>query len=329
MRWSVSFVLLVLAAAHWVLAESAQSDELFDEAEQNARIVELIETLLESESAEQQAAGLLVNRFLRWAEWYTEPDELREISVSERTLVLIETADTPLARALLAQLCVAESIQSDCIRNGLDDAIVRYDDAELLARLTLTENHDTERLRDVIVEAQKLDERQMDHALLLLELMETHGEFTAAQAPLAPLTFSVNLAPPFSLFFKVCGSPSPDDPELDEACDQNVARMMEEGTSMMINSIGSAVSAQRRMAKGDPDAQALHDQWRASLREIAECGSPQINDFMVSADSQLLREYFEHWRQHGESSAWSKLAELVGVDCAPLEPSPLRRLQGR
>lgn len=104
--------------------------------------------------------------------------------------------------------------------------------------------------------------------------------------------------------------------------------MMEGGSSMMINSIGSAVSAQRRTAKGDPDAQALHDQWRASFREIAECASPQVNDFMVSADSQFMREYFEHWRQHGEASAWSMIVEIAGVDCARLEPSPLRGLKG-
>lgn len=214
MRWLICSSLLLLASAQMAVAEVDAQAELFDEAEHIARLLEMTDKLLQSSDPTRQAAGLMMTQSLRWSEWASDNELPGEAEFLDHLMGLIERADTALARALLAHLCAARDIRGDCIRLGLDDAIVRYDGAELLARLTLTESDDTERLRDVIVEAQKLDERQMDHALLLLEAMEAHVGFTAAEASLAPLTFSLNVSPPYSPFFNICGSPSLTDPEL-------------------------------------------------------------------------------------------------------------------
>lgn len=323
-----SVLLLSLASVEMAEADFDTQDELLAEAKHIARLLELTDGLLQSSEPTQQAAGLMLTESLRWSEWANDSELLGEAEFLDHLQGLIKQADTALARALLAHLCAVKEIRGDCIDLGLDDAIVRHDGAELFARLQLTELDDTERLRDLIMAAQNLDERHMDYALLLNDAMEAHGGFVAWEFAAAPLIQGLSLSPPYSPFVNICGSPSPDDPELDRACDRSAQRMMEDGSSLISAVIGSSVSALRRTAQGDPHAQELHDQWRASISEHVLCRGEHTDEVMMSADAQFMREFLEHWRQHGEASAWSMVEEMAGVDCAPLQASPLRSLAG-
>ncbi|MGY6553671.1 MAG: hypothetical protein ACXIUM_04020 [Wenzhouxiangella sp.] len=319
-----SVLLLSLAAAEMAVADINTQNELFDEAEHIARLLAMTDGFLQSSEPTQQAAGLMMSWHLRWAEWAADTELLGEAEFLDHLQRLIELADTALARALLAHLCAVKDIRSDCIGLGLDAAIVRYDGAELLARLQLTKRDDSDRMRQLILAAQNLDERQMDYALFLHDAMQTHGGFVDAEFSVAPLIHGLSLSPSFSPFVETCGSPSPDEPELDQACGRIVERMVQGRGSLMIAAIGSAVSAQRRMALGDPHAQELHDQWRASISEHGLCRGGQTDEFMISADARFIRNFLAHWREHGEISAWSMVEQMAGVDCAPLQASPLR-----
>lgn len=314
--------LLLLASAQLAVAEVDAPAELFDEAEHAARMLELIDSLIQSPDPTQQAAGLLMAEHARWAGWYPDQPILIQTEFLDRLHRLIDQANTPLARALLAQLCATRDIRSDCVQRGLDAAIVSDDGAELLARLQLTDGDDTDRLRGIMVEAQALNERHMDYALLLLDAMKAHGGFVDAELAVTPLIYGLTLSPAFSPFSKLCGAPATEDSELDEACERILERMMQGGTSMLLNAIGSAVSAQRRTAKGDPHAQERHEQWRAEIAAHAACRSDQTDELMLSADAEFMRAFLQHWQQHGEAGAQRMLDEKAGVDCRPLEPSP-------
>ncbi len=329
MRWIACSAFLFLAACQLDIGEAADTTDPFDEAEHAARMLELIDTLIQSQDPTQQAAGLLMAEHAVWAGWYTEEPLLSQTEFLDRLHALIETAATPLARALLAQLCATNDIRSDCVRGGLDDAIVRHDGAELLARLQLTEREDTERLRHIVVAAQTLNERHMDLALLLLGAMEDQGDFAAPEFASIPLIYGLMMMPPYSSFSNLCGSPWPEDSELDQACERILDRMMQDRSSTLQSTLGSAVSARKLQTRGDSDAQERHEQWRAAFMDQHACFGTASEGIWQTADAQFVREFLEHWQAHGEASAWAMIGEKAGADCGPLEPPPFRSAESR
>ena len=329
MRWVICSALLFLGSAHMSVAEVDAQDVLFEESEYAARMLELIDTLVQSQDATQQAAGLLMAEHAAWAGWYTEEPLLSQTEFLDRLHALIETAATPLARALLAHLCASNDLRSDCVRRGLDDAIVRHDGAELLARLQLTESEDTERLRDIIVAAQTLNEPHMDFALLLLDAMEDQGDFVAPGFASIPLIYGLMIMPPYSPFSNLCGSPHPADSELDQACERIRDLMMQGRSSMLQSMLGSAVSARRLQAQGDADAQERHEQWRGRFYEQIACFGSAGEGFWETTDAHFVRQFLEHWHAYGEASAQGMVAEKAGVDCGPVEPPPFRSAESR
>ncbi len=324
MRRLISCALLLLAAAQMAVAEVDAQDEPLDEAGYAARMLVLIDSLIQSQDPAQQAAGLLMSEHAVWAGWHTEESILSGTEFFDRLYALIDTADTPLARALLAQLCASNHIRSDCVRRGLDDAIVRHDGAELLARLQITERDDTERARSIIFAAQTLKERQMDFALLLLDAMEDQGDFAAPEFASVPLVYGLTLMPHFTPFSDLCGLPSAEDTELNQACERTQDLMMKARFSMLLNSLGSAVSARRLEAQGDSDAQERHEQWRARFTGQMACFAASNEGVWETADAQFMREFLEHWQKHGEASAWSMIGEKAGLECESVDPPPFR-----
>lgn len=315
MRWIACSAVLFLAACHLGTGEAADAADPFDEAEHLARMAEVTENLIQSSDPTQQAAGLLMaEHALLWSPHEVEP-ALSAAESIDRLHALIGTADTAIARALLAQLCAGKGIQEDCIRRGLDEAIVRFDNADLIARLHLTHHEDGNRVSRIIIEAQALEERHMDYALLLLDAMEAHGGFVAAELAVAPILHGLSLSPPFAGFARLCASPSPEDMALDQACKRMLEKMMQDRSSLMLSSIGSAVSAQRRQAEGDPDALERHEQWRSELNERLTCLGAASDAAWEAADAKFVRDFLNHWQQYGEASAQAMVADKSGVDC--------------
>ena len=315
MRWLACTAFLFLASSQLAFGEVPDEAPPFDEAEHLGRMAEVTEQLIQSSDPTQQAAGLLMTEHaLLWSPHDVEP----AISAAERLdrlHALIDAADTALARALLAQLCANKGIQEDCIRRGLDDAIVQFDGADLIARLQLTYFLDRDRARQIIVEAQTLNERHMDYALLILDAMGEHGGFVAEELAVAPFIHALSLSPPFQPVSDQCASPSPEDPELSQACERILDLMMEGRSSMLLTSLGSAVSARRLQAQGDPDAQERHEQWQARFYDQLACFGSASDGIWETADGQFVREFLEHWQEHGEASAWAMIADKAGVDC--------------
>lgn len=315
MRWLAYSALIFLAACHQGSGVIADTAKLFDEVEHLARMAEVTENLIQSPDPTQQAAGLLMaEHALSWSPHETAP-ALSAAESLDRLHTLIEIADTALARALLAQLCANKGVQQDCVRRGLDEAIVRFDGADLIARLQLTDLLDRERSRQIIVETQTLNERHMDYALLVLDAMEAHGGFVAAELGIAPFTHGLSLSPPFGPISAQCTLASPDDLELDQACERILDQMMQDRSSLILTSVGSGISARRLQARGDPDAQERHEQWQARLHEQIACFGDASQGTWETADAETVRKILEHWQAHGEASAWAWLAEKAGLDC--------------
>ena len=324
MRWIACSAVLFLAACNLDIGETADTADPFDEAEHLARMAEVTEQLIQSSDPTQQAAGLLMaTTALNWGEHGIEPP-LNEAERLERLHALIDAADTALARALLAQLCASQGLQKECIRRGLDEAIVQFDDADLIARLQLTDSLDRNRARQIIVETQTLNERHMDYALLILDAMEEHGGFVVEELAVAPLIHALSLSPPFQPVSDQCALPSPEDPERSQACERILELMMEGRSSMLLTSLGSAISARRLQAQGDPDAQERHEQWQARFYDQLACFGSASDGIWETADGQFVREFLEHWQEHGEASALAMIAEKAGVDCGQVEPPPFR-----
>ena len=324
MRWPAYSAFFFLASTHLANGEVADTALPFDEVEHLARMGEVTESLIQSPDPTQQAAGLLMSEYAVWAGWHTDDPIQSESERVDRLYTLIDAADSALARALLAQLCASKGVQDDCIRRGLDDAIVRFDGADLIARLQLTDVEDADRVRQVIVEAQSLNERHMDYALLLLDAMEAHGGFVTTELAAAPLLHGLSLSPPFANFARQCASPSPEDPELNQACERMLDLMMRDRSSLILTSIGAAVTAQRLQAQGDPDAQERHEQWRDQSNEQIACFGSASEETWETADAKFVRQFLEHWQAYGEASALAMTAEKARVDCGPVEPPPFR-----
>lgn len=324
MRWFVLLAFLIFASTPLALGETSEQPEAFDEAAHAARMAEVVEQLLGSAEPARQAAGLLISETMRAHALPERSLLLQEQQSLDRIHELIDTADTPLARALLAKLCETKSIQADCVGHGLDDAIVRYDNAELFARMHLTEHENTDRLRNVLVEAKALNERHVDYALLLLDAIEDHGGFTPEERFGTPFLYGMSLMPGLSALSNLCRSPSPEDPELDNACARNLQLMLLDGNSIITTAISSAIIAQRHTADGNPNAQQQHEQWSTEVSALTACVGPIGEQFWKTADSESVREFLEHWQQYGEASAHVMTADKAGAACGPLEPSPFR-----
>lgn len=319
MRWLLCFALLFLAPAQMAMAEVDSQDELFDEAEHTARMLELIETLIESPDPTRQAAGLLMVEHAGWAGWYTEEPLRSGVEVLDQLYALIDQADTPLARTLLAQLCAATSIQSACVRRGLDEAILRLDGGNLIARLMLIETGDHDRIRDVVIAAESINEHHMDLALLLLDAMEAQGVFSREEMTTAPMIYGLLIIPPFQHFTRLCTEPAANDTDLNQACDRITHKMTDNTGSLILTMIGASITARRLAAEGATDALEKHEEWRAAHREWLTCVGSAGEKVREEADEQFTRELIEHWQRHGEASAQALLAEKAGLDCEPLE----------
>ena len=324
LRWLAFSAFFFLALSRLAMGQTADTAPPFDEAEHAARMAEVTEQLIESSDPTQQAAGLLLSEHAIWAGWHTDDPILSETEFSGRLHALIDAADSALARALLAHLCASQGVQEDCIDRGLDDAIVRFDGADLVARLHLADADDANRVRQVIIQAQTLNERYMDYALLLLDAMDEHGGFVTTELAAAPLLHGLSLSPPFANFSRQCASPSPEDPELDHACERILDQMMGDHSSLLLTAIGSAVSAQRLQARGDSDAQARHEQWRDESNQQIACFGSASEAIWETADGQFVREFLKHWQAYGEASALIMVANQAGLDCGSLQPPPFR-----
>ncbi|MBY6205013.1 hypothetical protein [Halomonas denitrificans] len=274
-------------------------------------ILDTAEWMLNRPEARQRAAGLVVLAF--------DADR-------DRSAVIIENvrATTDVAAMLwLAHACRAAGIQRQCLDAGLDDAIVRYDSANLFARAEL---YPRDRIADLIIESR----RESMHVFALVEawyeaLSKGPAAATSEKAyqDLAH-AFAISAAwttPALAPLVETCRGATPG-AELDSACQQLAGRLVEGGESMLGVMIGRAI--QRR---GEP---AGDDERTAATiaSDRAACQMGALEPELMAIGDEGIREFIGLLKRHGEFEAWERLAAKHEIDCSD-PPSLLLEDQGR
>jgi hypothetical protein len=321
MRWTMLVAALSLMLASFALTTTVAADPAIyaERADHFERIAKVAQDLIDAPEIERQAAGLLLWRSA--SAWHVEhPTLMSERELRERLDRLIAEADSGLARALLAQLCSNKKLHQHCRDQGLDRAIVEQDGAELFARLYLTETHEEERLREVLIAAEALDERAMDFALILLDGIEARYELELDESH--AIIHALQMGPALGPTGQLCQQAIDEDPELDQACESVHIRMASEPGSMIFNLLGASVLARRAEAKGEPKAMARHEQWREDHHAWQSCAYSAGEAIWEAMNADWVRAYLRHWQRHGEASAIQFIAEQGESDCGPAPRSP-------
>lgn len=312
MRWFVANVSFFLMLGAPLAVAGDRPDDQVDTRQ-------VASALLDSPEPSRQVAGLLFSESALPRDAEYRP-LLSESEFLDRLHGLIDRADSGLTRALLAQLCSLKGLQADCRQRGLDEAIVRHDGAELWARMYLTERGDSERLREVIVGAQQLEERSMDYALIIFDAFEAEGQLSTESylAKLAALTIGPGLSP----ISEYCQQAVINDPTLDSACVRVTQSMIDDARSDLIVMFGSSIMARRAEAAGQSGANARHEAWRASFHEWLSCNYSVAEEVWGSAPTSFVHEFVNHWQERGETSAHAFVAARAGLDCGLPPRSP-------
>jgi len=211
----------------------------------------------------------------------------------------------------LAHACQAVRIQRQCIDAGLDDAIVRYDSANLFARAALDPEED---IADLVLATRG---ESMHYFALVEAWYDAWSRAPAAGEDMTPgerlgQAFAIAAAwaiPSLAPLAKTCRSATPG-AELDRACQQLAGRMVDGGESMLGFMIGRAI--QRR---GEPAG----DEERAAATlasDRAACQMAALEPELMAMDDAGIREFIGLLKRHGEFEAWDRLAERQGVDCS-------------
>lgn len=321
MRWTMLVAALGLMLASFTLTTTAADDPATDaeRADHFERMAKVARDLIDSPEIERQAAGLLL--WQSASAWHVEhPTLMSERELRERLDRLIAEADSGLARALLAQLCSIRKLHQHCRDQGLDRAIVEQDGAELFARLYLTEADEEERLREVLIAAEALEERYMDFGLILLDGIEARYELELDES--LAIIHALQLGPAYGPTTRLCQQAIDDDPALDQACESVYTRMASEAGSMIFNLVGSSILARRAEAKGEPGSIARHEQWKEEFHAWQSCAYSAGEAIWEAMNADWVRAYLRHWQRHGEASAIQFLAEQGQADCGPVPRSP-------
>lgn len=326
MRLTLFVLLVVVGVSGLAVAiptTPGQEAERLEPAELEARMIRVAGTLIASSAPAERAAGLLLAEQAKL--WQTKAQPLlSEAEFVEDLHGLIEEADSALTRALLAQLCRMTDRVLDCRRQGLDEAIVALDGAELLARLHLTEPGDLERARDVMVAAEHLAPRHSDFAMTVLDGIDAQTDAPSTRAQMAALALAPISLPPLSPIADLCQQRADNDAALDQACERLLNAMMDRGDNLLLTALASNLTAQRAEAAGDTLAVARHDSWKAELLAFSGCAGAVGMESLAAEEPRLIREFLRRWERGGEASAHAFLATQAGLDCGLPPPPPAR-----
>ncbi|NKI35332.1 hypothetical protein HFP89_09145 [Wenzhouxiangella sp. XN79A] len=258
------------------------------------------------------------------AQWMLEQDDprLRAAALVVRTgtggdvrtatvIDAIRSTTDSAAMLWLAQACQSARIQRECIDAGLDDAIVRYDSANVFARATL---YPEERIADLMLATRG---ESMHYFALIEAWYDALSRGPAAGPSESPSdrfaqAFAIGAAwatPALAPLAETCRSATPG-AELDRACQQLAGRMVDGGESMLGFMIGRAI--QRR---GEPAG----DDERATVTlasDRAACQMQALELELAAMDDAGIREFIRLLKRHGEFEAWDRLAETHEVDCS-------------
>lgn len=285
------------------------------------RIEPLARWLADQDNERMRAAGLA---YLSSAAHGGE--EFNADALLDRLEKAIETTTDGAALAWLASSCASAGIADFCIGAGLDDAIVRHDEANLLSRGALYPDPDAETRKRLIVEAESTENHTSELTVIWYEALKNGPGAESLKTSHDTLVgaFSISMAyavPGYQILTTTCGEETTFGTDLDSACTQLIDELALNAKTLIDKSIGLAVKAKRTEARGDHELASQLEQRNVYENARSSCISRKFESMLKSGRETVAHEYMELLGEHGELEAQSRFAERHEIDCSnPRDP---------
>jgi hypothetical protein len=225
---------------------------------------------------------------------------------------LIEVADSRRSVELIAAVCSLSDWENICRQAGVEQAILRYGDGNLLLRgLFLETDSDWEGaiseapvVKDVVFQV-----TESIYAAYLDYLGDNPDAEWQELAGLAAFGISMSVPHDYQPLLDHCGSPIVG---LQEACLSIERQLQHEGSTLLTRAIGYAIQRERLKDIGEVETAERLERRGAALTEFSACVGRSTPDTFARAE-------FETWLElgvnEGELVAIQYLADEFGIDC--------------
>ncbi len=267
--------------------------------------------LLSQPSSEARVVGLLLK---------TGPERGKvsadsSWAANQIATLLDETSD-PGELYLLAVTCQQARIQSDCVRLGLDRAIVEHDRGNLLSRGLLIEN-ETTGWRTLLLEETQIH----DHTLAIAPVIQrqlieyvngTEAEFGPIDSAIhaMAITWALPLIS-FHGIVEMCRSASD---ALLSACRDFAGRASAAPNTLIVRNIGLAMLAE---LTEDPDEAQQFENVKNELMGFAQCVYARLpEDYMLeSASPEIIDTWLNKNAELGEADTLMHFNQHLELGC--------------
>jgi hypothetical protein len=232
----------------------------------------------------------------------------------------IRTTTDPAALQWLAAACAAGEVEEFCRKAGLDAAIVRHDQGNLVSRVGLADDDAVAELllesdpgRHYWAEAVETAYRaaRIDPAMRDLPTRDVFG-LTVFPAPV----------PAVSGISGVCTRPAPAEPALHAACTR-LARTWSHGqrSTLLLRNVGRAISRELAEQSGlEDEARRINAEQLFESAQLS-CFAEAAEDYLMTMDHAEIEEWIGLLKTHGEFGTYRELGERLGADCSnPPDP---------
>jgi len=252
---------------------------------------------------------------------HEELESLTPIELLDRFDQAIRTTTDGAALAWLASACASADIEAFCIDAGLDDAIVRHDDANLLSRLALVPDIEAEMRDRLIIEAKNASDYLIQLPVVWFEALDEGPAVAVLKTPYDKLVaaFSISMAygiPAYGQVTKACQEEIAPGGELDRACGRMADRMISDSRTAISQSIGFSLASSRAAARDDQATVARLEQRKVFENAVRSCRATALTEALENLDESSARDFMKMLDKHGEIEAWARLAAQHEVDCS-------------
>ena len=233
----------------------------------------------------------------------------------------IENTTDGAALAWLASACRSAGITGYCIDAGLDDAIVRHDDANLWSRLTLVPDAEDGTRDRLIIEARSTRSYMSQLTSVWYEALDKAPDLIPPQTPNEKLVsaFAVGTAyamPSYSQLDRSCTGELETGSELDVACTRHIDELASRGPTTSERSIGIALETERAEARGDRSMAARLEQRKIYESAVNQCRAIELSGILESFGESEARNFMQLLGEQGEIEAFARLAAEYDIDCS-------------
>lgn len=278
--------------------------------------------LLQQPDERKRAAGLLyLSSPMHGGE---ESDAVALIDELERA---IDTTTDGAALAWLASACRLADITGFCIEVGLDDAIMRHDEANLFSRAALVARPDAATRDRLITETGNTRNYYNQFTGIWFEALANGPAVESLQKPLDKLigALAISMAyaiPTYGHLSTACDNEAAPGTDLDRACTRILDELVSDGETLIEKSIGVALQAKRAEARGDHESARQLEQRKIYTHARSACISKGLENMLKAGNEAVVREYVQLFVEHGELAAMDRFAKSHEIDCSD-PPDPM------